>query len=541
MIKWATLLLFAGTALPAMAARSLSVAELEQLLAANKGKSDGNIAHKLSAVELTERVSLARLARWEKNFNGRKTAEELMKLADSAAFLKPPAEDVIRDPAPDSETQTRMFDLAMEYVRKTFSRLPNFFATRATTHFEDMPSAEQAVTNAQSLPGHNMRPFGMSLGGPEAKPLHVTGKYSVTVAFRDGSEVHDAAGKGSKNEASPAGLTTYGEFGPMLGAVLEDASRGQVTWSHWEQEENETVAVFHYSVPEDRSNWMVGIPNGTKLEMVHPRYHGEIAIGPATGSILRLSAVAEMAPPHQAIEDAILVEYASVAIGDRTYICPVHGVAYSRVPVGDSEQAVQNSAAIVQTQLNDVSFTQYHLFGSDARIVPNETPETTPTPPKAAEPKRPSSERKLRCRRTFADKKLPPHALRRNCCTQLAHQRRESARLLRVSSRSATDMDSVRLARSPPQTGRARATGQRYRTHQFSSPPSPAGSIAISSPAISLRLLPAMPCRSPCMQAVESITPRISSSRFAHSRVIVFRSLARSASISVNFSTMDST
>ena len=373
MVKWATLLLFAGTALPAMAAKSLSVAELEQLLAANKGKSDGHIAQQLSELELTERVSLARLARWEKDFNGRKTAEELMKLADSAAFLKPPAEDVIRDPAPDGETQTRMFDLAMEYVRKMFSELPNFFATRATTHFEDMPSAEQAVTNAQRLPGHNMRPFGLSMGGPEAKPLHVAGTYSVTVTFRDGSEVRDAAGRDSKNEASPAGLTTYGEFGPMLGAVLEDASRGQVTWSHWEQGENDPAAVFHYSVPEDRSNWMVGIPNGTKLEMVYPGYHGEIAIEPATGSILRLSAVADMAPPHQAIEDAILVEYASVAIGDRTYICPAHGVAYSRVPVEGAGQAVQKSAAMVQTQLNDVRFTQYHLFRSDARIVPNES------------------------------------------------------------------------------------------------------------------------------------------------------------------------
>jgi VWFA-related protein len=372
MVKWAALLLFAGTALPAMAAKSLSVAELEQLLAANKGKSDGHIAQQLSELELTERVSLARLARWEKDFNGRKTAEELMKLADSAAFLKPPAEDVIRDPAPDGETQTRMFDLAMEYVRKMFSELPNFFATRATTHFEDMPSAEQAVTNAQSLPGHNMRPFGLSMGGPEAKPLHVAGTYSVTVTFRDGSEVRDAAGRDSKNEASPAGLTTYGEFGPMLGAVLEDASRGQVTWSHWEQGENDPVAVFHYSVPEDRSNWMVGIPNGTKLEMVYPGYHGEIAIEPATGSILRLSAVADMAQPHQTIEDAILVEYASVTIGDRTYICPVHGVAYSKVPVVGAGEAVQNSAAMVQTQLNDVRFKQYHLFRSDARIVPNE-------------------------------------------------------------------------------------------------------------------------------------------------------------------------
>jgi VWFA-related protein len=373
MRKWATLLVLSGFALPAMAAKTLSIDQMEQLLVTLHGKPDGKVAGELDDVQLTERVSPARLARWETEFPGKRTHEELMKLADSAAFLKVPADDVIRDPAPDSETQTRMFDLAVEYVRKTLSQLPNFFASRATTHFEDLPSAEPEMTNAHALPGHNMGPLDGWLGRPGARPLHVAGTYTVTVTFRDGSEVHVAAGAGSKKESSPTDLTTYGEFGPMLGAVLEDAGRGQVTWSHWERGENEQVAVFDYSVPEDRSNWMVGVPNGTKLEMVYPGYHGEIAIEPATGSILRLSAVAEMAPPHRTVEDATLVEYAPVAIGDRTYLCPVHGVAYSRVPIEGAEQAAQKSAAKVQTQLNDVRFTQYHLFGSEARIVPNES------------------------------------------------------------------------------------------------------------------------------------------------------------------------
>jgi hypothetical protein len=114
--KWAALLLFAGTALPAMADKSLPVAELDKLLTANKGKSDSHLAKQLSEVELTERVTAARLARWENAFNGRKSREELTRLADRAAFLKLPDEDVIRDPAPDNETRARMFDLALEYV-----------------------------------------------------------------------------------------------------------------------------------------------------------------------------------------------------------------------------------------------------------------------------------------------------------------------------------------------------------------------------------------------------------------------------------------
>lgn len=371
MVKWATLLLLAGTAWPVMAAKNLSVAELEQLLATDQGKADGHVAQQLSEVELTERVSAARLAKWEKNFNGSKTSEQLTRLADSAAFLKVPVDDAVRDPSPDSDTQTKIFDLAVEYVRGAMTRLRNFYAKRETIHFEDTPSAEKGPTDVIDMPGHVMQPLNFSLGRSEVKPLRITGTYSATVTYRDGSELKATASKGSKQVASPAALTTSGEFGPMLGMVLQDAGRSQVTWSHWEQGESEPAAVFHYAVPGNQSCFVVEIPNGPKVEQVHPGYHGDIVIEPATGAILRLSVVADMAPPHQAVEAALLVEYASVPIGQRAHICPVHGVAFFKTPVLTRGRAMQNSV-VMQTQLNDVTFTQYHLFGSKVRIVAGE-------------------------------------------------------------------------------------------------------------------------------------------------------------------------
>lgn len=372
MVKWATLLLLAGTAWPAMAAKSLSVAELEQILAADHGKADGHVAQQLSEVELTERVSPARLAQWEKGFNGSKCREQLTRLADSAAFLKVPVDDMVRDPAPDSDTQTKMIDLAVEYVRATMTRLPNFSTNRETTHFEDTPSMEKVMTDGQDQPGHPVQPLNFSLGRSEFKLLHITANYNTTVTYRDGSEVQDSAARGSKQQASPAGLTTYGEFGPTLAAVLQDAGRSQVAWSHWEQGESEPVAVFHYSVPADHSSFLMVIPNGPNPEQAHPGYHGEIAIEPATGSILRLSVVEDMAPPYETLGAAMLVEYAPVPIGERTCICPVHGVAYSKTPIENGGQAAQNSAVMVQTQLNDVTFAQYHSFESDSHIVADE-------------------------------------------------------------------------------------------------------------------------------------------------------------------------
>jgi hypothetical protein len=106
----------------------------------------------------------------------------------------------------------------------------------------------------------------------------------------------------------------------------------------------------------------VAIPNGTKIEEVYPGYHGEIAIDPATGTILRLSLIADLTGPYQSLQNAIEVEYAPVEIGDRAYICPMHSVAFSKVPVAGTTPNAPSGTVTVQTQMNDVVFSQYHLF-----------------------------------------------------------------------------------------------------------------------------------------------------------------------------------
>jgi hypothetical protein len=383
MRNWAILLLMAGMTWPAMAVKSLSIEQLEQLLAAQQGKADAHVAQQLADVDLIERVSPDRLAKWEKSFPGPKTREMLIRLTDAAAFLKTATPDLVPVAAPDSDTQEKMLALASDYVKTTITRLPNFYATRETTHFEDAPSQEQVTASASPSTGWRSRPLGIGIGRTESKPMHSTGTTNTIVTYRDGYEAHDAGTtKDSKENQPQAGLTTRGEFGPILSIVIGDVMRSQITWSHWERSAGDPMAVLRYTVPEAQSNYLVRIPNGLKVEDVYPGYHGEIAIDPANGSVLRLSVVADLMGPFQSMQTAILVEYAPVEIGDRTYICPVHGVAYSKVPTGAGASDAQG-AVTVQTQLNDVAFTQYHLFGSEARIVADEkgdgagkTPET---------------------------------------------------------------------------------------------------------------------------------------------------------------------
>jgi VWFA-related protein len=388
MQRWMVVLLLFGFAWPANAAKTLSIDQMEELLVQLHGKPDGKVASELDEVQLTERVSPARLERWQEEFPGSKARQMLMQLADMSVFLDPPASDVAADPRPDIETQKHILRTAVQYVETTMSRLPDFFATRETTHFEDTLSQHAASSVAEGPVGSAT---GNVVGGPSAagvsqplaaisltspgvatstvfKALHSMGAYSRTVTYRDGREVLEE--DSSKPEKEPAlGLTTHGEFGPILAQILSDALRSQIGFARWEQGAKGPEAVFHYSVPANASHFKVGITSGGQVASIRPAYHGEIAIDPGTGAILRLSEVAEMTPPYQSMRVAIAVKYAQVTIRGLSYICPVSAVAFSKIPV-PTVGAADESAWPVKSELNDVAFTHYHEFRSEVRLLP---------------------------------------------------------------------------------------------------------------------------------------------------------------------------
>jgi len=375
------LLLTIGIAVHANAARPVTVAQLNQLLAAAHGQSDRKVAGQIAALELTERASSLRLARWETEFPGHRCHEVLTQLADAAAFLDLPTSDMPANPQPDFDAQKAMLAKAVDYANKTITRLPNFYATRQTEHYEDNPAQETIDRSNSTMIGRGAR-MGMSPGQSEYVPMHSFGQSSVTVSYRDGYElVNSKRANISAQGSSVPGLTTTGEFGPILALVLRDAANGKIMWAHWEEGVNGIEAVFRYAVSQGQSGYTVTIPLGARTHQVDPAYHGEIAIDPNTGSIMRITVVSNFQYPYQRAYTAIAVEYGNVAIGGTTYICPVKSVAISRMPtaaVGDEF----DYAAPLQTQMNDVTFIQYHLFRSESRIVPvtGESDEPPPQP-----------------------------------------------------------------------------------------------------------------------------------------------------------------
>lgn len=356
MHRLAALLLLAIMAQQAEAAAvRVTVEQLEQILAASHQKSDGQVLEKLSDLELTQRLSEVRRARLDLGLPGLRSRKRLALMADASAFLDLPADEVPAKPQPDPAARASLLAMARDYVAKTISKLPNFFATRETTSYVSTV-ANVRINNVHTVPYVAFDEVGTS---------------RVVVLYRNGREL---VTKGGNHIVSSKQARTRGEFGPILTVIWNDASKGKVTWGHWEQTIEGPVAVFQYTVPQAASHYAVSSPGLDQQEQYYPAYRGEIALNPENGSIMRLTVVPELKRDDPMTSANLMVEYGDVDIGGRNYICPVKSAALSDVRTVDRDMddkwdRVNTSVGPVHTYLNQVSFTHYRLFGSEARIL----------------------------------------------------------------------------------------------------------------------------------------------------------------------------
>ena len=389
--------LLVATSLPAFATQQVTVAQLEQAVAAAQRRSDADVAQQLSQLELTQRLSAATLENLKAELPGNKAREELDILADQSAFLDLPPAEIPSKPTPNTATQRQIMALVVQYVTTTIHQLPNFLATRETTSFEDRPQAAFAYL-----------------------PMHRIGHSAISVLYRDGKEVDSKEAKG-ESTASANGLTSTGEFGPVLSTVLLDAARSRLEWSHWEQSAAGTLAVFRYEVPPSKSHYEVqhncvqsagpqstnaprppGAPlNDSKIQYSttcpsHPdrtyaAYHGEMAINPATGAILRLTVVADLKPGDPLLTASIMVSYNTVTIGGKSYICPTRSIAIAKshitataISMGGVIPAEGMEHTPIITRMNTVVFDQYHVFRAESHlIIAGQTGDQGQPPPAA--------------------------------------------------------------------------------------------------------------------------------------------------------------
>jgi VWFA-related protein len=347
----------------------VTVEQLEHALSTIGSGSDADVERQLSGMELTERLSTARLATLEATLRGKKARQALVALADESVFLAPPAGEIPSTAAPDAATQRLIMSRTVGYVNKTIPKLPNFFANRTMVEYHEPPAK----------PGQTWK---TAVGD---QSLYLDQTFKAAMLFRDGKEVaQEETIKGKPLKPGEQKLNTIGTFGPLLATVLVGATSAgsDLTWSRWEQGPNGPRAVFRYRVPHETPLFLVGfsyLANDDRLVPFQQKapFHGEFAVEPTSGAVLRLTVQADLKPALPLARSDVMVEYGPVVIGETSYICPLRSVSISRPrTVMAIHEWGENFKvyAPFESILSDMVYEKYHLFRPTARMLPGYTP-----------------------------------------------------------------------------------------------------------------------------------------------------------------------
>ena len=380
-----------ASSLPALAARSVTVEQLQQALATaqSEHQSDEAEAKQLADAKLTVRLTGDPLQKLIALSPGPKTTQALHAIAGASAFLDPPANEILSKPAPTGAEQSAIFGLTLHYVVHTLPTLPNLLATRETEHYVD-----------------TLR--GLEQESVQRGELYWLGTHRAPISYRDGRETDDptlmAAASEKKDHAKGAkepsntdpvgGLSSWGEFGPILKVVLGDSIKGKLSWARWEQENGKPTAVFQFAVDRPISHYGMSycceartehtnagymlVKNPVNLRQIG--YHGYLEADPETGAILRITIEADLKPEDFVQRASMMVEFGPVKIGDSTYVCPTRSVSISVSRTEfESHGAVESTNRLL---LNNVEFTDYHRFGSESTLItaiPANSGQTAPS------------------------------------------------------------------------------------------------------------------------------------------------------------------
>jgi hypothetical protein len=363
----------------------LTVEQLEETVLGLCSGNDHDIAERLGQPELTQRLTAERYARLGHLLTGKASAHALLALYDLSAFADLPPSDLAPGNPPDPKLQGQIIIRAAQFVSQVTHKMPDLFATRELTRFEDL----QVVRGVQQT----------LLA--KVQPLVMVDQSTGTVHFREGREVIETASKGARLNSAEMGLDTRGTFGPILGMVMTEVLNSKIGWGHWEHGPSGPLAVFRYAVPQDASHYDVRLccylaDDGLESSFAATAgYHGELAIDPSTGAILRLVLTADLKPNvaqqveqkrNPVLRSDILVEYGAIDIAGKPYVCPVRTVSVmtswtlgSQGPMkrpmskADGAKAAKKALALMEfsrvNAINEALFRDYHVFRSEIRIV----------------------------------------------------------------------------------------------------------------------------------------------------------------------------
>jgi VWFA-related protein len=240
--------------------------------------------------------------------------------------------DAVAPPSQD-DIQAMIADARKRAISYTNS-LPNFMCVERTNRSIDPAGRGKWIhidSIAELLRFHD--------NSESRQTLEVNGKRSAL-------EHDDLRGKN--------GALSWGEFGGVLSAVFQPASKADFQWQETDAIGSNTLQVLAYRVTPDNSSWGLAGNDNWKL---YPGFHGLLYIDSATRSVRRITLEADNLPRDFSIHAAsIMVDYDYVAIGAHDYLMPIRGTVSLRQ--GKKEGV-----------LNEIEFRDYKRYASKVKVL----------------------------------------------------------------------------------------------------------------------------------------------------------------------------
>jgi hypothetical protein len=359
------------------APRRIRLEELEQLLAAAEHMKDAELAKKLAELELSAPLRLDQITELKTKCPGRESRNALVALADRSAFVEQSPEASY---PPSVEEEKQIIAKVATFAKHMAQQMPNFIATRTTTRFEEgedtLPRKVSDIRGVLPLVVADQRNATLTYRNGQEQ---VSQERLVYIAHRKSEYIYGPSGIIGQSSSQPEtqGLFTYGLFGPLLTAVLSDASQSSFKWGRWEQNGDDRLAVFRFSVPLEKSSYRLTYCCTEYMIDRISAYHGEVEVRLVDGSVARLTLLADLGSVDAAAKGGSIpltradmtIEYAPIQIGGHSYMCPVHAVALATVAMSPSDRE-QYWPGRERRHVNDVIFSDYHVFRSESHILP---------------------------------------------------------------------------------------------------------------------------------------------------------------------------
>jgi hypothetical protein len=402
MKRFGCVLMLALIAIPAWAAKKITVGELTDMLKSmhKENKSDADVSAALKQVELTEELTRSVMNNLVEFVPGQLSTEQIYVLEARSAFLAPPPSDIPTTAAPDAAGQKAILDKANTYVSSTYSQLPAISATKTTLRFQD--NVEAVAPSS----GMHSSATDVSVGSSFVNPfqfVHYINSTEATITSEHGAEKLPA-----EKDKTPWGanrMIALQEPDPSLGTIFAEAqATGSLKWTRWELINGKPAAVFSYDVPKKKSHLPINVccfPSLDQTGSVHftgqngiggpggapgaaggakgnlqtntdwhnfkasgVPYHGEFFIDPDTGTVVRMITQAELKSSDVVHQDDTRIDYAPATLGDKSLVLPIKTVINTEVvPNGDSGAGRYSTRCTLFT----TEYKNYQLAGAAAQ------------------------------------------------------------------------------------------------------------------------------------------------------------------------------